>query len=517
METQPKHADVIIVGAGLSGIGAAWHLQDKCPGRSFLILEGRQRVGGTWDLFRYPGIRSDTDMYTLGYKFRPWKSTQTIADGGLIRDYVEDTARESGVDQKIRFDHKVTQASWSTEEARWTLKATLGASGEEVTYTCNFLMMCSGYYNYEQGYTPEFTGRERFQGQIVHPQKWPEDLDYRGKRVVVIGSGATAVTLVPALCDKAAHVTMLQRSPTYLLSVPKSDRVSPLLRRLLPDPVVHHAARAAFFSAQASVYQLARRAPGLARRFLLGGVRKQLAGAAEMRHFTPHYKPWDERMCAVPDGDMFARIREGKVSVVTDHIDTFTEEGVLLKSGELLRADILVTATGLEMQLFGGMEISVDGRPQAVNQSLTYKGVMFVDVPNLSLTVGYTNASWTLRADLVAEYVCRVLNHMDETQTAMVVPRKHDSSPAERPLLEMRSGYIARAKDRLPRQGREAPWTLPQSYKTDLRALRSEGLDDGVLEFRPLPETRSGSRAEEIAEEIMGEARGETPSASASS
>lgn len=483
-----NYVDVLIVGAGLSGVGAAWHLRDKCPGKSFALLEGRQRMGGTWDLFRYPGVRSDTDMYTLGYKFKPWKSTQTIADGPLIRSYIEETAHEAGIAQHIRFGHKVLRASWSSDDALWTVTArrvsgTTDDLGEEVTLRCNFLMMCSGYYSYEQGFTPDFKGRERFRGQIVHPQFWPEDLDYTGKRVVVIGSGATAITLVPSMADKAAHVTMLQRSPTYVLSVPRADRISPFMRRFLPDQVVHHAARAAFFSAQAATYQLSKRAPQLARTLLLGAVRKQLDGALPMRHFTPRYKPWDERLCAVPDGDMFAAIREGKVSVVTDHIDTFTETGVRLQSGAELEADILVTATGLEMRLFGGMEIRVDGVPQVMSQALTYKGVMFAGVPNLSLTVGYTNASWTLRADLVAEYVCRLLKTMDERGAHTVLARHPGARVGVRPMLEMASGYVARAKDKLPRQGEESPWQLPQSYRRDLKALRFDRLDDQHLEF----------------------------------
>lgn len=476
------HVDVLIIGAGLSGVGAAWHLRDKCPGKTFALLEGRARMGGTWDLFRYPGVRSDTDMYTLGYKFKPWKNTQTIADGTLIREYIEETARESGIEQHIRFGHKVTHASWSSTDARWTVTAAR-TEGEPVTLTCNFLMMCSGYYSYDGGYTPEFPGRESFAGQIIHPQAWPEDLDYTGKRVVVIGSGATAVTLVPSMAPDAAHVTMLQRSPTYVLSMPREDRVSPLLRRFLPDKVVHHAARATFFGAQAAVYQISKRSPRLSRQLLLAGVRHQLGGALDMKHFTPRYKPWDERLCAVPDGDLFKSIRDGKISVVTDHIERFTEKGILLKSGQTLEADIIITATGLEMRLFGGMTIDVDGAPKAMNEALTYKGVMFADVPNLSLTVGYTNASWTLRADLVAEYVCRLLNTMDERGATKVMARSPGAHVGVRPMLEMASGYVARAKDRLPRQGNDSPWQLPQSYRTDLRALRFDKLDDAQLRF----------------------------------
>lgn len=470
--------DVVVIGAGLSGIDAAYHLQMQCPGLSYTILEARSAIGGTWDLFRYPGIRSDSDLYTFGFPFRPWRDQMSLADGPAIKKYIEDTAAEFGIDSHIQFDSKVVGADFDTRSATWTVTLAEGR-----TVTANFLYSCAGYYDYDEAYLPDFEGVDDFRGTIVHPQFWPDDLDYRNKRVVVIGSGATAITLVPSMADKAAHVTMLQRSPTYVLSVPRADRISPFMRRFLPDQVVHHAARAAFFSAQAATYQLSKRAPQLARTLLLGAVRKQLDGALPMRHFTPRYKPWDERLCAVPDGDMFAAIREGKVSVVTDHIDTFTETGVRLQSGAELEADILVTATGLEMRLFGGMEIRVDGVPQVMSQALTYKGVMFAGVPNLSLTVGYTNASWTLRADLVAEYVCRLLKTMDERGAHTVLARHPGARVGVRPMLEMASGYVARAKDKLPRQGEESPWQLPQSYRRDLKALRFDRLDDRHLEF----------------------------------
>jgi monooxygenase len=478
-----EHVDVLIVGAGLSGIGAAWHLQDRCPGKSFAILEGRDAIGGTWDLFRYPGIRSDSDMYTLGYNFKPWTHVQAIADGPLIRDYIRDTARENGIDQKIRFGHKVVRASWNGDDARWAVEAVRTDTGERVTLTCGFLMMCSGYYNYAQGYTPVFPGRDRFEGTVVHPQFWPEDLDYTGKRVVVIGSGATAVTLVPAMTDKAAHVTMLQRSPSYVISVPQNDPISKALRRFLPDKLVYRIARARNVSLTSTMFRLSRARPKAIRRLLLAQVKSQLAEGYDMTHFSPHYNPWDQRLCAVPNGDLFKVIRTGKASVVTDHIDTFTEKGIKLKSGEELEADVIVTATGLDLQLFGGMEIEVDGQVVKMSETLNYKGMMFRDVPNLSLTIGYTNASWTLKADMIAEYVCRLLRHMDASGNRQCTPRNHDPSIHEAPFLDMTSGYVQRAATTLPKQGNKAPWKLFQNYALDMTTLRFGKLEDEVMEF----------------------------------
>jgi cation diffusion facilitator CzcD-associated flavoprotein CzcO len=477
-----EHLDVLIVGAGLSGIGAAWRLQHECPEKSYAILEGREAIGGTWDLFRFPGIRSDSDMYTLGYGFKPWTHTQVIADGPMILDYIRETARESGVDRKIRFGHKVVRAAWSSEDARWTVEARR-ATGEVVTVTCRFLMMCTGYYNYEAGYTPEFKGRERFQGRAVHPQFWPEDLDYSGKRVVVIGSGATAVTLVPAMSAKASHVTMLQRSPTYVVSLPREDVLSMRLRRFLPARLVYRLARARYLAVSATMFRLARQRPAAIRRFLLKRVKAELGEGFDMKHFTPSYKPWDQRLCAVADGDLFKAIRDGKVSVVTDQIETFTEKGLLLKSGAELEADLIVTATGFDLQLFGGMQLEVDGRPVRMSDTMSYKGMMFRDVPNLSLSLGYTNASWTLKADLIAEYVCRLLKHLDATGNRQCTPRNHDPTVQETAFMELNSGYFQRAAARLPRQGSKEPWRSAQSYAVDLAALRFGKVDDQVMEF----------------------------------
>jgi len=497
------HFDVLIVGAGLSGIGAAYHLQTKCPGKTYAILERREAMGGTWDIFRYPGIRSDSDMYTLGYNFKPWTDTQIIADGPKIRDYVRETARENGIDRHIRYGHKVVKASWSSETATWTVETKVGnyeagvepkASDRTETYTCNFLMMCSGYYNYDKGFVPEFRDREKFQGQFVLPQFWPKDLDYAGKKVVVIGSGATAVTVVPAMTDKAAHVTMLQRSPTYVISVPQSDMLSKALRKVLPEMFVYRIGRTRNIALTAGMFKLSRSRPKAVRRLLLAQVRAQVGKDFDMKHFTPSYNPWDQRLCAVPNGDMFKVLKQGKASIVTDQIDRFTANGIQLKSGKTLEADIVVCATGLELQLFGGMDVIVDGKPYETTQSMNYKGMMFSDLPNLSNTLGYTNASWTLKADLIAEYVCRLLQHMDKTGTKICVPRQNDPSVQPAPFMDMTSGYFQRAMDRLPKQGNKAPWKLFQNYAIDMNLLRRGRVNDGVMEFSK-PKRVAGSGA----------------------
>lgn len=483
-----EHFDVLIVGAGLSGIGAGCHLQTECPNKTYAILERRQAIGGTWDIFRYPGIRSDSDMYTLGYNFKPWTDPKAIADGPSIRDYIRDTAREHGVDKKIRFGLKVRKAAWSTTDARWTITAEREGSGESVQFTCGFLLMCSGYYNYDKGYMPEFAGLERFKGQLLQPQFWPENLDYAGKKVVVIGSGATAVTLVPAMTDKAAHVTMLQRSPTYVVSVPEKDIISNQLRRFLPEKLVYRLARTRNVGLQQVFFRFCQEKPTAARRLLLSLVRYQVGKNFDMSHFTPHYQPWDQRLCAVPNGDLFKVLRQGKASVVTDHIDTFTETGIRLKSGKELEADIVVSATGLQIQLFGGMEVEIDGKPYAMNQSMNYKGVMFRDVPNLALVFGYTNASWTLKADLSVEYVCRLLKAMDKKGLRQCTPRNNDPTLTAGPFLEMSSGYVQRVLSTLPSQGSKAPWRLAQNYAIDLTTLRYGKVEDGVLTFsNPVP------------------------------
>lgn len=478
----PETVDVLIIGAGLSGIGAAVHLKKDCPNKTFMILEGRDAIGGTWDLFRYPGIRSDSDMFTLGYNFKPWTEPKVIADGHLIRNYINETADEYDVRRHIRFGHKVVSADWSSEEAMWTLTVS-DKSGNEKQVRGNFLISCTGYYRYEAGYTPDFPGRDNFNGTFIHPQQWPEDLDYRDKNVLIIGSGATAVTLVPAMTDKARHVTMLQRSPSYVATVPEEDPISVRLRKFLPEKVVYHMARTRNVALQAGVYKLSKSRPKLMKRVLLGLVKKQLGENADMTHFTPSYNPWDERLCAVPDGDLFKVIRKGKASVVTDHIDTFTENGVRLKSGKELEADIIISATGLSLQLLGGVEVAVDGKPIKVSDSMSYRSLMLSDVPNAAMIFGYTNASWTLKADISSEYLCRLINHMDKIGVRQVTPRQHDGGVTEKPFLDMQSGYIQRAKHLFPKQGDKAPWAAKQNYLFDLAQLRYTKIDDGVLEF----------------------------------
>jgi monooxygenase len=474
--------DVIIVGAGLSGIGVAYHLQRDCPRKSFIILEARGALGGTWDLFRYPGIRSDSDMHTLGYRFRPWRGEKAIADGPSILDYLNDTAREYGIDRKIRYHHKVKRASWSSAEARWTLEVQ-GSDGKALTYTCNFLQMCGGYYDYDTGYMPGWPGMKRFKGEIVHPQKWPENLDYAGKRVVVIGSGATAVTLVPAMTDKAAHVTMLQRSPTYIVARPAKDAIANWLYAKLPENLAHTLARWKNILLQMYFYNAARRKPDAAKKRIIELAQAELGSGSDIRHFTPHYNPWDQRLCLVPDGDLFKAIRDGKASVVTDEIETFSETGLNLRSGNELPADIIVTATGLVMKLMGGMELVVDGRTVNSGAALSYKGMMLSDVPNFASTFGYTNASWTLKADLIAEYLCRILNKMDRGGYAYCTPRNTDLSMISDATPPLSSGYMQRAKDILPKQGSKRPWKLYQNYAKDMVALRFGSIDDGTLVF----------------------------------
>ena len=478
-----EHFDVLIVGAGLSGIGAAYHLQKKCPTKSFAILEGRAAIGGTWDLFRYPGVRSDSDMFTLGYPFRPWSDAKAIADGPSILNYIRDTAREYGIDRKIRYGHKVQRASWSSAQAAWTVEATL-ADGNTVHLTANFLFMCSGYYDYVEGYMPGWPNMDSFRGRIVHPQHWPADLDYAGKRVVVIGSGATAVTLVPAMAETAAHVTMLQRSPSYIVARPSKDFIADWLRGKLPARLAHTLIRWKNVLIGMYFYNLARRKPDVTKKGILRLAQKQLGPGYDVtKHFSPSYNPWDQRLCLVPDADLFAAIRSGKASVVTDQIESFTETGLRLKSGEDLPADIIVTATGLKVQLLGGMQVVIDGAPANLSRSLTYKGMMYSDVPNLASAFGYTNASWTLKSDLTCEYLCRLLNHMDAAGYAYCTPRRRDPSIAEEPAINFSSGYIQRASDVLPKQGSRKPWKLHQNYALDMLEFRFAGIDDGIVEF----------------------------------
>ena len=477
-----EHVDVLIVGAGLSGIGAAAHLVKDLPGTSYAVLERRAASGGTWDLFRYPGVRSDSDMHTLGYRFRPWRGDTSLADGASILDYVRDTAREYGVDRHVRFGHHVTAASWDSSTARWTV--TSRVDGETRTMTADFLWSCSGYYDYDQGYTPQLAGQERFRGRVVHPQHWPDDLDYAGGRVVVIGSGATAVTLVPAMAEGGAeHVTMLQRSPTYIVSVPGRDAVKRRLTGLVGERPSYAVTRWKNIALQAGLFKLSRRRPDLVRRAVRrGNVARLPDGYAVDTHFRPAYDPWDQRMCLVPDGDLFAAITDGSASVVTDTIATFTETGIELASGDHLEADVVVTATGLNLQLFGGAELTVDGATVKPHETMAYRAMMLSGVPNFAFTVGYTNASWTLKADLVGEYVVRVLQRMRSTGSRSVVPVR-DESVGEVPLMDLDSGYVQRMVHALPRQGTVAPWQLTQSYLRDAVAIRTARLDDGVLRW----------------------------------
>jgi cation diffusion facilitator CzcD-associated flavoprotein CzcO len=478
-----EHFDVIVVGAGLSGIGAAYHLSTECPGKSFAILEAREAMGGTWDLFRYPGIRSDSDMYTLGYSFRPWKDRKAIADGPAILEYIRQTAREHGIEGKIRYKHRVKRAEWSSERAEWTVEAE--REGEAVRFTCRFLLMCSGYYDYDKGYAPDFPGQERFRGRIVHAQAWKEGVDYRDKQVVVIGSGATAVTLVPELAKGAAHVVMLQRSPTYLVSWPSEDATARWLNERLPAKVAYGVTRWKNVLRNMFFYELARRRPEGVKKRLIELVREQLGpGFDTEKHFSPRYKPWDQRVCLAPDGDIFAAFRSGKASVATDHIDTFTEGGIRLASGEELPADLIVLATGLKLVFLGKTEIVVDGRAIAPSKLLSYKGVMFSDIPNLAATFGYTNASWTLKADLVSEYVCRLLCHMDKIGARQCTPRRREEDVGEIPLIGLQSGYVTRSLEHFPKQGAKKPWRAYQNYLMDIFSLRMGEVDDGTMEFK---------------------------------
>ena len=473
MDDGVEHVDVLIVGAGISGIGAAYHLQDKCPGKSYAIAEARERLGGTWDLFRYPGIRSDSDMHTLGYRFRPWADSTALADGPSILSYVENTAREYGIDRHIRYGLRVVRAEWSTSEGRWTVELRPSGGGENVLMTCGFLFSCSGYYRYDEGYTPEFAGIDRFRGQIIHPQFWPEDLDYGGKRVVVIGSGATAVTIVPAMTDRAEHVTMLQRSPSYILAVPGEDPVANGLSRVLPARATYVIVRWKNVALQAAVYRLSRRFPERMRRLIRGITKRQLPEGYDIdTHFKPRYDPWDQRLCIVPKGDLFTVLSDSSASVVTDEIDTFTEGGIRLASGKELEADIVVTATGLNMLVFGGIELAVDGEDVRLPETMAYRGMMLGGVPNFAFAIGYTNASWTLKVDLTSEYVCRLLNHMDEHGQSIATPVNDDPSVTEEPLLDFQAGYVLRSQHMFPRQGSKPPWKVRQNYPRDAITLR---------------------------------------------
>jgi cation diffusion facilitator CzcD-associated flavoprotein CzcO len=484
-----EHLDVLVVGAGLSGIGAGHYLQSKCPWASYAIFEARDAIGGTWDLFRYPGIRSDSDMYTLGYSFRPWDGEKTIADGESILQYIKDTASEAGIDAHIRFNHRIVAANWSTADGRWDITAERTDTGETVQLTCGFVFSCSGYYRYDHGYQPDFAGLDRFTGTVVHPQAWPDDLDYAGKRVVVIGSGATAVTLIPSLAETAAHVTMLQRSPSYIASVPAKSPVAALLRRVLPRRPAATATRWFHAIGTQAFFQVSQRRPKLVKGILRKGLERELPKGYDIdTHFTPRYNPWDQRLCAVPNGDLFKAITAGSASVVTDHIDTFTETGIRLQSGDELEADVVITATGLELLFIGGIVVSVDGDAIDLPSKLTYKGMMLEGVPNLAIAVGYTNASWTLKCDLTCDYVTRLLNHMRATGQRQCTPVNRDASVTAAPLLGLSSGYVQRSANKFPKQGSKFPWRVHQSFLRDYRALKMKGVEDAAMVFsNPAP------------------------------
>lgn len=486
-----EHFDVVVVGAGISGIGAGYFLQKECPDSSYVILEGRNDMGGTWDLFRYPGVRSDSDMHTLGYSFKPWTAAKSIADGPNILSYLRETASQFGIDQKIRFKHLVTKAEWSSDSATWTVTATRSDSHDTVSYTCNYLYMCSGYYSYKSGYTPEFSGIESFGGTVVHPQAWPSDLDYVDKKVVVIGSGATAVTLIPAMAKTAAHVTMLQRSPTYVVARPDQDVIANRLRKFLPEKTAYSLTRWKNTTMQQLVYKRSRTKPEQVKSVLLKGVRDALGPEYDVEtHFTPSYNPWDQRLCLVPNGDLFSAISDGSASVVTDHIDHFDATGIVLKSGQRIDADVVVTATGLNLVTLGEMEFVVDGNVVDFSKTWTYKGLAYSGVPNLASSFGYINASWTLRADLTCEYVCRLLNHMEKTGTQQCTPvlRSGEENMVEHPWIDnFSAGYMERVMHMFPRQGDREPWINPQDFKRDRKMFRDSPLDDGAMQFTKAP------------------------------
>jgi monooxygenase len=502
-----EHFDVMIIGAGLSGIGAGYRLQTRCPGKRYVILEARDEIGGTWDLFRYPGIRSDSDMYTLAYPFRPWKGKKAIADGPAILNYLRETAREFGIDGHIRFRQRLHSALWSSEDALWLVETRNDENGETIRYTCNFLYGCTGYYRYDAGYEPSFPGADRFRGRVVHPQHWPEDLDYTGKKVVVIGSGATAVTLIPAMARTAEHVTMLQRSPSYILSLPEHDAVADALRRWLPARTAHRLARWKNILIALGIYQLSRRAPNYTRRMLRAGAARSLPEGYDVdKHFNPRYQPWDQRLCMVPNSDLFHAVRDGRASVVTDQIEMFTERGVRLQSGQELEADIIVTATGLQMLALGSVRLCVDGAPVEPGAVFVYKGTMLSNVPNFAFCIGYTNAAWTLRADLASTFVCRLLKHMDRhgyrTCTAVCDP----ASLEAKPLLNLNSGYVMRAAKNLPKQASEKPWLVRQNYILDMLTMKLGSLHDSFLKFGALlPVSKPGSRHESATASLAGD------------
>ncbi len=478
-----EHFDVLIVGAGLSGIAAAYHLQAHRPKKTYRIVEGRSALGGTWDLFRYPGIRSDSDMHTMGFSFKPWTSDKVIADGSEILSYLQETAKQYGIDKQIQYNTRVVKVSWTSDRAHWTINMESGPSKERSTLTCSFLFMCSGYYSYDKGHTPEFIGADRFKGTVVHPQDWPQSLDYAGKQVIIIGSGATAVTLVPSMAKTAAHVTMLQRSPTYITARPALDPFANKLSKYLPYSVAARLTRWRNIMIGRHFYDIARKEPEKFSAAIIGGARAQLGENYDVAtHFTPKYKPWDQRLCLVPDGDLFKTLREGQATVVTDTIESFTEIGIKLASGKELSADVIVTATGLTMKLLNNIEVIVDGKPIELSKTFNYKGTMFSGVPNFALAMGYTNASWTLKAELSCLYVCRLLNYMDRHKYRAAVPSYIEGTTGQ-PMVSLTSGYVQRAVSELPKQGMTMPWTLRQDYPRDSLAMRYGKVNDGVVRF----------------------------------
>jgi len=486
MSQKTEHYDVLIVGAGLSGIGAAHHLTTKCPDHTFAILEARPRMGGTWDLFKYPGIRSDSDMYTLGYNFRPWLDKKALADGPAILQYIKDTAREGGYEDKIHYNHKVTSSNWSSEAAKWYIDVTLPETNEVRHYSCDFLFACSGYYSYDAGYTPDFKGIADYKGTFIHPQEWPEGLDYSNKKVVVIGSGATAVTIVPEMAKDASLVTMLQRSPTYIMSVPEQDGLANFMNKYLPKKLAYLFTRWRKISMTLLFYKACRKWPKTMGGLLVKGMKKELSDSVEDsdKQLTPKYNPWDQRLCAIPDGDLFESVKSGKAEIVTDHIDQITEKGIKLQSGKELEADIIVCATGLAMKFLGGMTMTIDGKEMDSSQRMVYRGMMFSDIPNMAQAFGYTNASWTLKCDLTCDYVCRLLNYMRKNNLKQVTPKVNDPDVQEEPLLDFNSGYVLRAIDQLPKQGSKKPWKLFQNYFLDLISYRFSSLKDKALEYK---------------------------------
>lgn len=480
---QQHYYDIIIIGAGISGISAAYHLQTYCPDKTFVILEARQSIGGTWDLFKYPGIRSDSDMYTLGFSFRPWTNPKAIADGPAIMEYLHETVEALHLQPHIQFGSKVKQADWSSESAQWTLEVQQ-EDGHMLSYSCNFLFGCGGYYSYEEGFMPDFAGIERFQGPIIHPQKWPEDLDYSNKKMVIIGSGATAITLLPSLAETAKHVTMLQRSPSYILTAPAEDKLANFFNKHLPTKLAYSLTRWKKITIGRLFYWYCRSKPEKAAALIKKGVRKALGEDFDVdKHFTPTYNPWDQRVCFAPDDDFFVALRSKKADIVTDHIDTFTESGIQLASGEHLDADIIISATGLKLIYFAGVEVTIDGEAKEPGDTVTYKGMMFSDVPNMAQAFGYTNASWTLKCDLTSKYVARLINHMDKHGYRYCVPRQNDPGLELEPFVDFNSGYILRHIDEMPKQGHRLPWKLKQNYFADRKMIGRGKLEDGVMEF----------------------------------